>query len=76
MDTHVKSGQKSKKNKIKGKKVCLLVSSKLSEHRLEYLPANCLIGELLHPIELLLHFRSLACLVFRSNALKPGFGLT
>lgn len=34
-----------------------------SKHRgLQYLPANSLIGELFHPIELLLHFRSLASL--------------
>lgn len=29
------------------------------QRRLQYLPANCLIGELFHPIELLLHFRVL-----------------
>lgn len=40
---------------------CEPVGFNLRRHagRVEYLPANCLIGELLHPIELLLHFASL-----------------
>lgn len=40
----------------------------------QHLPANCLIGELLHPIELLLHCRSVASLVFQRNASEPGGG--
>lgn len=40
--------------------------------RLEYLPANCLIGELFHPIELLLHFRSFASRLFPKLRFKAG----
>ena len=36
-----------------------------------YLPANGLIGELLHPIELLLHLGSFASPVFRGIASEP-----
>lgn len=49
-----------------------LLTSSSERCWLGYLPANCLIGELFHPIELLLHFRSLAGPSFRSNASKPG----
>ena len=49
-----------------------LLTSSTERCWLGYLPANCLIGELFHPIELLLHFRSLAGPSFRSNAAKPG----
>lgn len=68
---HLESRGKLKLTTLFSHAHCEPRSLKLGRHkgRVEYLPAHCLIGELLHPIELLLHFDSLPKRRFRVSGL-------